>query len=68
VNLETSNVATWLVVLIAAVGAAVVLLSAAGTIEDPALRLNIRDYIEAVALAAGLLAIGRGVKTGLRNR
>jgi len=59
-SLDTTNVATWIVVLIALVGAALVLLSALITV-DPALKLTFASYIEKVGVAAGLLAVGRGI-------
>ena len=59
-NLDSSNIATWIVVLIAIVGAALVLLSAITTV-DPALKLTFGSYIEKVGVAAGLLAVGRGL-------
>jgi hypothetical protein len=59
-NLDTANVATALVVLYALVGAALVILSAVGHV-DSALQLTFRQYLEQMAIAAGGLAIGRGL-------
>lgn len=60
VNLDTANVATLLVVLYAVVGAVLVVASAVGHV-DPALQLSFRSYLEQMAIAAGGLAIGRGI-------
>jgi hypothetical protein len=60
-NLDTKNVATWLILVIATLGAAIVVLSAVDVVTDPQMRLSFRDYIEAVGVAAGLLAVGRGL-------
>lgn len=59
-NLSTANVATLLVLFYALVGAVLVILSAAGHV-DPALRLSFEDYLSRMAIAAGGLAIGRGL-------
>lgn len=60
-NLDTKNVATWLVLIIAVLGAAVVVLSAIDVVSDPQMRLSFTDYISAMGVAAGLLAVGRGI-------
>lgn len=60
-NLETKPVATLLVVIVAIVGAALVILSALDAVTDPQLRIGFRDYIEALVIALAGLAIGRGV-------
>lgn len=62
INLDTANVATGLVLLIAVVGAAMVVISAVVDGVDPALRVSFNQYIDGVGVAAGLLAIGRGLK------
>ena len=59
--LTAGNVATVLVLLFALVGAAMVVLSATVTGIDPDLRLSFQDYLSAMAVAAGGLAIGRGL-------
>lgn len=59
--LTAGNVATVLVLLFAVVGAAMVVLSATVTGIDPDLRLSFQDYLSAMAVAAGGLAIGRGL-------
>lgn len=64
---EDSNIATLLVVIFALVGGALVILSAV-THVDPALRLSFQDYLQAMAIAAGGLAIGRGIKAHARPR
>lgn len=58
--LETGNIATLLVLAYALVGAALVILSAVGHV-DPALRLSFHDYLSQMSIAAGGLAIGRGL-------
>jgi hypothetical protein len=60
VNLNTSNIATALVIIIAICGAVLVIVSAVGH-PDPAIRLSFKDYIQDMAVAVGLLAVGRGV-------
>lgn len=60
-NLETSNIATALVVIYALVGAALVILSAVGHV-DPALRLTFPNYLAQMAIAVAGLAVGRGLK------
>lgn len=64
-NLETSNIATALVLIFAVVGAILVILAAIGHV-DPALRLSFKDYLEAMAFAVGFLAVGRGIKAARR--
>lgn len=58
--LTVGNVATVLVVLYALVGATLVVLSATGDVANE-LQLSFNDYLEAMVVAAGGLAIGRGV-------
>ncbi len=65
-RLETVPLASLLVVLIALLGSVVVLLSALGLVEDSALRLNLRQFIEALSIAVAGLAVGRGLAA--RNR
>ncbi len=60
-NLTNSNVATILVLVIAALGFAIVILSAVDLVTDPQLRLSFQDYITAMSVAGGGLAIGRGL-------
>ena len=60
-DLNTANVATALVVVYALIGGALVILSAIGHV-DPALRLSFENYLKQMAVAAGLLAVGRGLK------
>lgn len=57
-----ANVATWLVLVYAVLGAAVVVLSAIVEQMDPALRLSFKDYLAQMAVATAGLAIGRGLK------
>lgn len=64
-NLETSNVATALVIVYALIGGALVILSAVGHV-DPALQLSFRSYLEQMAIAVGGLAIGRGLASRKR--
>jgi hypothetical protein len=59
-NLETSNVATILVVIYAVVGGVLVILSAIGH-PDLALRLSFASYLSQMAIAVGGLAVGRGI-------
>lgn len=60
-QLDSSNVATGLVVIFALVGGALVILSAVLHV-DPALRLSFEDYLQAMTVGVGLLAVGRGIK------
>lgn len=59
-KLDTAAVATILVVVYALVGAALVVLSALG-VTDSEMRLSFNQYLESMAIAAGGLAIGRGL-------
>lgn len=59
-SLDTGNIATVLVLAYALVGAALVIISALGHV-DPALRLSFHDYLTQMSIAAGGLAIGRGL-------
>lgn len=59
-NLSTANVATILVLGYALVGAALVIISAIGHVA-PELQLSFKDYLGQMAVAAGALAIGRGL-------
>lgn len=61
-DLETANVATLLILIGAVVGAALVILSAVDAVSDPALKLSFSGYFESLAIGAGLLGIGRGLK------
>lgn len=60
-DLSTGNIATALVLFYAVVGAAIVILSAAGVVTDHDLTLSFAKYLEQMAIAAGGLAIGRGL-------
>lgn len=60
-NLNVANVATWLVLIYAVLGAAVVILSAAGSVHDRDLALSFNAYLESMAVAVAGLAIGRGL-------
>ncbi len=59
-NLNTANIATALVIIFAVVGGVLVIVSAVGH-PDPAIRPSFKDYIQDMAVAVGLLAVGRGV-------
>lgn len=59
-KLDVVNVATILVLVYAAVGAILVLLSAAIHV-DPKLALSFSDYLSHMSIAAGGLAVGRGL-------
>jgi hypothetical protein len=54
-------VATRLVIIYAAVGAVLVVLSATLNHIDPAIKLSYKDYLEQMAIAAGALSIGKGL-------
>jgi hypothetical protein len=54
-------VVTWLVVIYAAAGAILVVLSATLNHIDPTLKLSYKDYLEQMAIAAGALSIGKGL-------
>lgn len=56
----TGPVATILVVIFAIVGGILVIISAVGHV-DHALALSFKDYLEAMAIATGGLAVGRGL-------
>lgn len=59
-KLDTANVATILVLVYAIVGALVVVLSVLGHV-DAEVRLTFNQYLESMAIAAGGLAVGRGL-------
>lgn len=59
-NLDTAHVATVLVLVYALVGGALVVISALGHV-DPEVRLTFNQYLSSMAIAAGGLAIGRGL-------
>lgn len=59
-DLSKANIATALVLIIALAGAVLVIVSAVGH-PDPAIRLTFKEYIQDMAIAVGLLAVGRGV-------
>lgn len=59
--ISAGSVATVLVLLFAVIGGAMVVLSATVSGIDPDLRLSFQDYLSAMAVAAGGLAIGRGL-------
>lgn len=59
--LDVGNVATLLVVFYAIVGAVIVVLSAIGAVDTKDLALSFNQYLESMAVAAGGLAIGRGL-------
>lgn len=61
-NLDVANVATILVLIYAVLGAVVVVLSAAGTVDDAKLALSFNAYLESMAIAVAGLAVGRGLK------
>ena len=60
-NLTTSNVATLLVLCYALLGAVLVVLSAIGAVETGDLQLSFKEYLSQMVIAAGGLAIGRGL-------
>lgn len=60
-NLSVGNIATGLVILYAVVGAALVVLSATGTVDAKELQLSFATYLEQMAIATGGLAVGRGL-------
>lgn len=66
-KLDVANIATALVLVYAAVGGALVLLSAVADVE-PELRLTFAQYLERMAWAVGGLAIGRGIKAAGAQR
>ncbi|HLM85110.1 MAG TPA: hypothetical protein VK272_02860 [Solirubrobacteraceae bacterium] len=55
------SVATILVFVYAAVGGALVIISALEPSATGAIRLSFKDYIEAMAIAIGGLSVGRGI-------
>lgn len=59
-KLDTAQVATILVLFYAAVGGVLVVLSALGSV-DSEVRLTFNQYLESMAIAAGGLAVGRGL-------
>jgi hypothetical protein len=61
-------VATALVIIYAAVGGALVLISAlGGTDITEELRLSFKDYLEQMAIATGALSIGRGLTANAKK-
>lgn len=66
--LDAANVATILVLAYAAVGAVVVILSALDVVGDPQLRISFDQYLKSMVIAAGGLAVGRGLKTARNGR
>lgn len=60
-NLDVANVATWLVLIFALVGAALVVVSAVVGAVDPQLRLSFEDYLQQMAVAVAGLSVGRGL-------
>jgi len=60
-------VATGLVLLYAAVGATLVILSALIDDIDPAFALTFSNYIKEMAIAIGGLAIGRGILANAKS-
>lgn len=61
-KLDTSNVATWLVIIFAVVGGVLVILSAAVEVDAP-LALTFDQYIKSMVIAIGALAVGRGINS-----
>lgn len=61
--LDTAHVATILVLVYAVVGGLLVVISALGHV-DPEVRLTFNQYLNSMAVAAGLLAVGRGLRVG----
>jgi hypothetical protein len=59
-NLDAANVATLLVLVYAGLGAVVVVLSIITSV-DPKLALSFDQYLQSMAVAAGGLAVGRGL-------
>lgn len=57
---DVANVATYLVLIYAVLGAVMVILSAVVDV-DPSLRLSFAAYLERMAIATAGLAIGRGI-------
>jgi len=65
---DMEPVATTLVIIYAAVGAVLVLLSAALDHIDPTLKLSYKDYLEQMAIAAGALSIGKGLVANAKGK
>jgi hypothetical protein len=61
-GLDLPNVATWLVLIYAVLGAILVMLSAILDDMDPTLKLSFGQYLAQMAIATAGLAIGRGIK------
>lgn len=59
--LTAGNVATVLVLCYAILGAALVILSAVGAVDSGDLQLSFKEYLSQMVIAAGGLAIGRGL-------
>jgi hypothetical protein len=67
-KLDTASVATILVLTYAVIGGVLVIISAI-TRVDPSLTLSFHSYLREMAIAAGGLAIGRGLSSaGNQNR
>lgn len=64
-KLDTANVATILVLVYAVLGAFLVVISAVSH-PDPEVRLTFNAYLESMAIAAGGLAVGRGLASRKR--
>lgn len=64
-NLDVANVATWLVLIYAIAGAALVVISALGHVT-PELQLSFGAYLEKMSIAVAGLAVGRGLKASSR--
>lgn len=59
---EMAPVATTLIFIYAAIGGALVIISAIGGDDiTQELRLSFKDYLEQMAIAIGALSIGRGI-------
>lgn len=59
-KLDTAHVATILVLVYAVVGGVLVIISALGHL-DHEVRLTFEQYLKSMVIAAGGLAIGRGI-------
>lgn len=64
-KLDTANVATILVLVYAVLGAVLVVISATSHV-DMEMRLTFNQYLESMAIAAGGLAVGRGLASRKR--
>lgn len=58
--MEVANIATWLVLIYAVVGAALVLLSAVTDVNRD-LALSFPEYLQQMAIAVAGLSVGRGL-------